>query len=111
MPNPPLGQFQIQPTVTYVDRPEISETFADSCARVSVEGFNAKLEFIVTRMDDPKPPAPPTGKAMTTCRLVLPLPGVLALHAKLTQIINALQAQGVLSQIAQFPEQSPGKPN
>jgi hypothetical protein len=39
------------PTMTYVDRPEISETFADSCFRVSVEGFNAKLEFVTNRMD------------------------------------------------------------
>ena len=111
MPNPPLAQHPVQPNLTYVDRPEISETFADSCARVSVEGFNAKLEFIVTRMDDPKPPAPLTGKALTTCRLVLPLPGVLDLHAKLTQIIGALQAQGALKPVAQFPQQTPGKPN
>jgi hypothetical protein len=40
-------QHQMQPLLTYVDRPEIPETFADSCARMTVEGFNAKLEFVV----------------------------------------------------------------
>jgi hypothetical protein len=96
-------QHQMQPLLTYVDRPEIPETFADSCARMTVEGFNAKLEFVVNRMDDPKPPAPPTGKAMTGLRLVLPLPGILDLHAKLTQLIGALQAQGAVQQVPPFP--------
>ena len=111
MPNPPPVQNLIQPTITYVDRPEISETFADSCARISVEGFNVKLEFIVTRMDDAKPQTPLTGKAMPTCRLVLPLPGILDLHGKLTQIIGTLQAQGALRQIPVAPGSQSGKPN
>ncbi len=56
------------PTMVYVDRPEISETYADSCFRISIEGFNAKLEFVVNRMDDPKPGVPPSGKATTADR-------------------------------------------
>jgi hypothetical protein len=111
MPNPSHAQQGAQPGLTYVDRPEISETFSDSCARLTVEGLNAKLEFVVNRMDDPKPPAPPTGKAMTICRLVLPLPGVVDLHAKLSQILGVLQAQGIIqvTPIAQGPQS--GKPN
>jgi hypothetical protein len=110
MPNNlPPEQIQIQPTMTYVDRPEISETFADSCARMTVEGLNAKIEFVVNRMDDPRPPAPPTGKAMTVCRIVIPLPGMIDLHGKLTQLIGALQAKGVIKAIAQLPQS--GKPN
>jgi len=110
MPNLPPGP-QVQPTVTYVDRPEISETYADSCARITVEGLNAKLEFAVNRMEDPQPPAPPTGKALTACRLVLPLPGMADLHVKLGQVLATLQAQGVLRQI-QFPQgPQSGKPN
>ena len=113
MPNPPPGPpHSVQPSLTYVDRPEISETFADSCARIMVEGLNAKLEFAVNRMEDPKPPAPPTGKALTACRVVLPLPGLVDLHAKLSQILGALQAQGVIK-VATFPQgpQQSGKPN
>lgn len=106
---PPVHRPIQQPAMTYVDRPEISETFADSCFRMTVEGLNAKLEFVVNRMDDPKPPAPPTGKATTVCRIVLPLPGVVDLHAKLSQLLGALQAQGILHQLPQTPQT--GKPN
>jgi hypothetical protein len=112
MPNSPPGPHPVPPQLTYVDRPEISETFADSCARILVEGLNAKLEFTVNRMDDPKPPSPPTGKALTVCRVVLPLPGVIDLHAKLSQILSALQAQGIMK-VATFPQgpQQSEKPN
>jgi len=106
MPNPPPGQHPPQPRITYVDRPEISETFADSCVRMTVEGFNAKLEFVVNRMDDATPPAPPTGKAMTACRLVLSVPGLVDLQAKLTRLMGALQAQGVLKQMPQVAQSS-----
>jgi hypothetical protein len=109
MPNlPPVPPMQAK--LTYVDRHEVSETFADSCARLMMEGPNCKLEFTVNRFDDPKPPAPPTGRAVTACRLVLPLPAIVDLHAKLTQIIGALQAQGVFQQVP--PGQPPaGRPN
>jgi hypothetical protein len=110
MPNLPPGP-QIQPTMTYVNRPEISETYVDSCARMTIEGFNGKLEFVVNRMDDPTPSAPPTGQAVTAIRLVLPLPGILDLHAKLTQLIGVLQAQGALRQISMAPGSQSGKPN
>lgn len=111
MPNPPPGQPPIQPKMNYVDRPEVFETFADSCARITVEGLNAKLEFAVNRMDDPRPPAPPSGKALTACRLVLPLPGLVDLHAKISQILGALQAQGVIQVTPIAQGSQSGKPN
>ena len=98
------------PTMAHVDRPEISETFADSCFQISIEGLNAKLEFVVNRMDDPKPGVPPSGKATTAGRLVMPIPGILDLHGKLTQLIGALQAQGILKQV-HMPQTPAGKPN
>jgi hypothetical protein len=102
---------QAQPTMTYVNRPEISETYVDSCARMTIEGFNGKLEFVVNRMDDPIPQAPPSGKAITAIRLVLPIPGIIDLHARLSQIIGVLQAQGALRQIPMVPGSESGKPN
>lgn len=104
IPNPQM------PTMVHMDRPEVSETFADSCFQISVEGFNVKLEFVVNRMNDPKPGVPPSGKATTAERLVLPIPGILDLHAKLTQLIGALQAHGVLKQV-HMPPMPAGKPN
>jgi hypothetical protein len=106
MANPPFAPTQ--PTLTYVDRPEIPETYADSVYRVSVEGLNAKLEFVVNRTDDAKPPAPPSGKSLTACRLVIPLPAMIDLHAKLAQLIGALQGQAALKkQIAPIPKADP----
>jgi hypothetical protein len=109
MPDHPSFPQPAQPMLTYLDRPEIPETYADSLIRASIEGFNVKLEFVVNRMDDPRPPAPPTGKSITTCRLVLPLPGMLQLHAQLTNLIGTLQAQGALKLMTQIPQT--GKPN
>jgi hypothetical protein len=108
MPSHPLLQH-VQPKLTLVDRPEISETFVDSLARVSFEGFNAKLEFVVVRMDDPNPPNPPAGRAVTASRIVIPLPGVVEMHAKLTQILDTLKAQGVIQPVS--VPQGGGKPN
>jgi hypothetical protein len=70
----------------------------------------AKLEFVVNRMDDPKSGVPPSGKATTAARLVLPIPGILDLHGKLTQLIGALQAQGILKQV-HVPPMPTGKLN
>jgi hypothetical protein len=107
-PSPP-AQLPVQAQLTYVDRPEISETFADSLARISFDALHVRMEFIVNRLDDPKPPAAPTGKSYTACKLVLPLPAALDLHAKLGAMINMLQQQGVLKTIVQPP--TSGRPN
>ena len=111
MPNQPSlpAQAPTQLQLTYVDRPEISETFADSLARISFDALHARMEFVVNRVDDPKPPAAPTGKSYTACRLVIPLPAALDLHAKLGAMISMLQQQGVLKPIVQPP--TSGRPN
>jgi hypothetical protein len=51
---------------------------------------------VVNRIEESKPPAPPTGKALTVWRLVLPLSGLLDLYAKLAQLVGNLQTQGYL---------------
>ena len=111
MPNQPSlpAQLPVQAQLTYVDRPEISETFADSLARISFDALHVRMEFVVNRLDDPTPPAAPTGKSYTACRLVLPLPAALDLHAKLGGMINMLQQQNVIRQITQPPPS--GRPN
>jgi hypothetical protein len=109
-PSPPLQQLAVEPQLTYVDRPEISETCADSLARAWRDAsHNVRMEFVVNRLDDPAPPAAPTGKALTACRLVIPLSGMIDLHAKLGALIGMLQQQGVLKPIVQ--PQTSGRPN
>jgi hypothetical protein len=111
MPNqPPLpAQLPVQPQLTYVDRPEVSETFADSLYRISFDAFQVRMEFVVNRLDDPKPETPPTGKSFTACRLVMPLAAVIDLHGKLGAMINMLQQQNVIRTITQPP--TSGRPN
>lgn len=99
-----------QPTqLTYVDRPEVSETFADSLWRISFENMVIKMELVVNRVDDPNPPAAPAGRAMTACRIVMPLPGMIDMLGKLQAVVAQLQAAGVIRQI-QMPPTS-GRPN
>jgi hypothetical protein len=97
------------PQLTYLDRLEISETFADSMWRINVEGGVAKLEFVVNRLDDPQPSTPLTGKVITAARIVVPLPSLLEMMAKLQGIIGQLQAAGVLRPIPLPP--TGGRPN
>jgi hypothetical protein len=61
------------------------------------------MEFGVNRLDDPQPAAPPTGKSLTACRLVIPLPGLIDLYARLGAMINVLQQQGVIKTVTQPP--------
>ena len=87
-----------QPTmqITYVERPEVSETFADTIEKLSFDGQTLRMELCVTRMDDPTPPNPPTGKKYTACRLVLPPLAALDLANKLQQLVAMLEQQGIV---------------
>ena len=94
-PTPQSGQIQM----TYVDRLEISETFADSLVRAFFDGITLRMEFVVNRMDDPQPGQPPSGRSITAARLVMPLSSVLDMIARLQTMIGQLQAQGVVRQV------------
>ena len=52
-------------TVRYVDRPECTETFADSINNVYFDGQSLRIEFGVTRLDDVKPNTPVTGRRLS----------------------------------------------
>ena len=80
----------------YVDPPHISEIFADSLERIRFDGQALRLEFCVTRTDEPKANQPIGGKKYTACRLVLPPNGLIELFDKLNAMISALEQQGLL---------------
>jgi hypothetical protein len=108
-PSPPPQQ-QAQPQLSYVDRPEISETFVDSLARAWFDPLhNLRMEFVVNRLDDANPPSPMTGKSVTACRIVIPAPGLVDLYAKLGALISVLQQQGIVRTFVQPP--TSGRPN
>ena len=51
--------------IRFVDRPEISETFADSTRTFTFDGHTMRIEFCTIRMDEPKPPNSPTGATVS----------------------------------------------
>jgi hypothetical protein len=103
-------QAQIQTQLQYVDRPEISETFVDSLRGVMFDGMNLRLEFVVNRMDEPRPSTPPSGKSYPVCRIVIPLPSGMAMVGQINGLIANLQAQGLLRPIHP-PQGTPQRPN
>ena len=101
VPNTP-AQFQ------YVDRPEVSETFADFVQRIQFDGQTLRIEFCVSRLDDQKPSAPATGKRFPACRMVLSTGAAIDLMNKMQQITAELVKAGVLKMDAPAkPEQKP----
>jgi hypothetical protein len=86
------------PTFTYVDRPDCTETFADTVTGLSFDGQTLRLEFAVSRMDDVKQGAPMTGRRYPVTRLVLPPLAAIDLINKMQQIAQALTQAGVVKQ-------------
>jgi hypothetical protein len=92
-------QPQASVQLTYADRPEIPETFADLLRHAISEGVNVKLEFVVNRFEPAVAAAPIVGRSVTACRLVMPLSGLMDMMAKLGSLVASLQAQGVIAQL------------
>jgi hypothetical protein len=94
------------PIYTYVDLPEISETFADSIYGVLFDGQTLRITFAVNRMDPPQPPNPTTGKCYPACRLVLTPSAAAELSQQLNQIGAAMARAQAESQAG-----GPGRKN
>ena len=86
---PPRPPAQVQ--LTYAGRSEVSETFADLLHFGIAEGFNVKLEFVVNRPDPAQGGGLITGHSVTSCQLVMPLPGVIDMVNKLGGLLASLQ--------------------
>ena len=82
--------------VQEIDRPELTETFADALGNGSFDGQTARLAFCVTRLDPIEPPKPPTAKRYPVCRLVLPPDAVIELFNQLQQLIGLMEKQGLV---------------
>jgi hypothetical protein len=83
-----------KPTVSlsYEDRPELLEIFADSIHSLVFDGQTLRIIFTVTRMDPSSTGNPTTGKRVPTCRMVLS-------GAATTQLINQVaQLNAAMSQ-------------
>src|SRR5215470_18878457 len=90
----PAGQQQAQ--LRYVDRPNVTETFADSLSGLVYDGQTLRIEFAVTTLDEMKPNAPVTGRRSPSCRLVLTPNAAVELINRIQQVASALTQAGVL---------------
>ncbi len=86
----------------FVDNPSLSETFVDSIHHVFFDGHTLSVELCVTRIDEFKPPNPPTAKRYPVCRLVLTPQAMVQLSNNLQQFMSALEQQGLIKKEPQI---------
>lgn len=84
------------PDLRYEDRPDLQETFVDNVQRMTFDGRTLRIEFCVTRMDEPTAAKPRAGRSIPICRLVLDLDGAVDLFNKLNNLQAALETRGVI---------------
>lgn len=84
------------PTYTYVDLPDLAETFADSIGGTFFDGNLLRIEFCIGRLDALKPQTSPTGRRYPACRLVLSTTAAVELMNSMQRISAALVKAGVL---------------
>lgn len=75
---------------------EVGETFADQLGMTTFDGNTLRIEFAVTRMNEPKPPAQPTGERHVVTRLVLSTPCAIDLINQMQTIAAQLAAAGLI---------------
>ncbi len=90
----------------HVDRPDLSEVFADYVNRIQFDGQTLRFEFCVTRIEEHPAPARPTGKRYPACRLVLSAGAAVDLMNKMQQITAGLIKAGVLKADAPKPPEN-----
>jgi hypothetical protein len=88
-------------TLRYIDRPDTSETFADSINQLYFDGQSLRIEFGITWLDEMKPNTPVSGRRYPAHRLVLNPTAAVDLINRMQQVANALTQAGVLK--AQTP--------
>ena len=97
-----MAQTAVSRKIEYVDVPAVSETFADTVQDMAFDGQTFRIQFCVTRMDEPKgTEGEITGKRYTTCRMVLSPQAALELSTKLGRVLSAMLKQGASQKATQ----------
>jgi len=92
--------------IQQVDHPELSETFADSIDSVFFDGQTLRINFGVTRFDQPQQPPATTARRYPCCRLVLTPRAGVELMNQIQKIMTGMIQAGVLKAV---PQVSPEK--
>ena len=105
-PQPPAPQPTL--TIKKFDRPELAETFADSIDNIAFDGQSMRIEFCITRMDQPQTQgAAPSARRYPACRIVLTPGAAVELMNQIQRVTAGLIKAGVLKQT--MPPESNGK--
>jgi len=89
------------PEPKYIDRPEVSEVFADRLEHLFFDGATVRMEFTVTRTDPAhtvagQPMTEPRQWSYTACRVVLSARGAAELLNKMQELQGVMIKNGVL---------------
>lgn len=106
MTSQPAGRSLVA-SLTYVDHPEIAETFVDFIEKIWADGPVIRIEFVVKRLDPPVPGGPQTAQKHTACRLVLPISALPTLTGQLNGFLQGLTQQTIMSPSPMPPTQKP----
>jgi hypothetical protein len=90
--------------LTYIDRPDCLETFADSINGLFFDGQTLRIEFGVSRVERAQPDAPATVRRFTACRVVLTPGGAAELINQMQQVAAAMTQSGVLKMNPNVPK-------
>ncbi len=90
------------PEPRHIDRPEITEVFADRLEHLFFDGATVRMEFTVIRTDPAqtfpgKPIAEPKQWSYTACRVVLAARGMAEMLNKMQELQRVMIDQGVLT--------------
>src|SRR5258706_6130960 len=80
---------------TFVDSPELDETFGDSIRVVWFDGNTWRIEITVTRIEPAAPPQPVASTQHPTCRLVVSATAGLDRLTNLTQVDASPEHPGI----------------
>jgi len=93
-----------EPNFRYEDVPELAETFADAIGQWHFDGSTLRVEFLVSRFDDPaEKGATPSGRRRPVTRLVLTAAAAIDMINRCRQMTAALEKAGVLQKTDKPP--------
>jgi hypothetical protein len=85
--------------ITFVDRPNLTETFADSLETFTFSDGLLRFDMCCIRLETPANPGtqnPPSAKKYPVARLVIPLDTAVTLFNQLNLVFGALEQSGTI---------------
>ena len=97
-----------EPKKQYVDRVDLTETYADSVRNVTFDGSTIRAELCVTRLEEATPPAAPIAKQYPVCRVAMRPDAAVDLFVRLQQLMGWMEQRGIIKR--QQPASSSTQP-